>query len=250
MIPKFSLTHSKVFFGWFVVIGAVLVTFGISGAQFSFGVFMKPMTEDFGWSRATLSLAFGITFMISGLLRPLAGYLADRYSPKMAVLAGVAVMGVILLLIPFIQNQAQLYVLFAILAIGVTLGVGPILTKIVSSWFYTNRGVMLGLVSGASSLGGMVLVPGSSLFLVLSDWKQAYWFLGLLLLIVMMPVGLLLLKNRPQDVGLRPMGELDEPIEQPGSASGPPETLLGRDATFREAVGTPLFVKLTFGYFV
>ena len=168
-----QLPRSKIFLGWFVVIGAVVVTFGVSGAQFSFGVFMKPMTEAFGWDRATLSLAFGITFMISGLLRPLAGYLADRYSPKMAVLAGVVVMGVILLLIPFIQNQAQLYVLFAILAIGVTLGMGPIMTKIVSSWFYTNRGLMLGLVSGAGSLGGMVLVPGSSLFLVLSDWKPS-----------------------------------------------------------------------------
>ena len=245
-----QLTRSRIFFGWFVVIGAVIVTFGVSGAQFSFGVFMKPMTEDFGWSRATLSLAFGITFMISGLLRPLAGYLADRYSPKMAVLAGVVVMGAILLLIPFIQNQAQLYVLFAILAIGVTLSVGPILTKIVSSWFYSNRGVMLGLVSGASSLGGMVLVPGSSLFLVLSDWKQAYWFLGLLLLIVMMPVGLLLIRNRPEDVGLRPMGEADEATGQSGATSGDQETLLGRDATFREAVGSPLFSKLTFGYFV
>ena len=245
-----QLTRSRIFFGWFVVAGAVLVTFGISGAQFSFGVFMKPMTEDFGWSRATLSLAFGITFMLSGLLRPMAGYFADRYSPKMAVLAGVAVMGSMLLLIPFIQNQAQLYALFSVLAIGVTLGMGPILTKIVSSWFYTNRGVMLGLVSGAGSLGGMVLVPGSSLFLVLSDWRQAYWFLGLLLLVVIMPIGLLLIKNRPEDVGLRPMGELNELTEQSGAPSGRQETLLGRDATFREAVGTPLFAKLTFGYFV
>ena len=245
-----QLPRSKIFLGWFVVIGAVVVTFGVSGAQFSFGVFMKPMTEAFGWDRATLSLAFGITFMISGLLRPLAGYLADRYSPKMAVLAGVVVMGVILLLIPFIQNQAQLYVLFAILAIGVTLGVGPIMTKIVSSWFYTNRGLMLGLVSGAGSLGGMVLVPGSSLFLVLSDWKQAYWFLGLLLLIVMMPVGWLLLKDRPEDVGLRPMGAADELTGQSGAASGDQESLMGRDATFREALGSPLFAKLTFGYFV
>ncbi len=119
-----QLTRSRIFFGWFVVAGAVLVTFGISGAQFSFGVFMKPMTEDFGWSRATLSLAFGITFMLSGLLRPMAGYFADRYSPKMAVLAGVAVMGSMLLLIPFIQNQAQLYALFSVLAIGVTLEYG------------------------------------------------------------------------------------------------------------------------------
>ena len=244
------LTNSKIFYGWFVIAGGVAVTFGISGAEFSFGVFMKPMTEDFGWSRATLSLAFGITFMLSGLLRPLAGYLADRYSPKAAALSGVVVMGAMLLLVPLIQNLIHLYVLFAAMAIGVTLGMGPVLTKIVSSWFYTNRGVTLGLISGASSLGGMVLVPGSSLFLVLSDWKQAYWFLGLLLLIVVTPIGLLLIKNRPEDVGLQARGQLAELTEESGATPGDSVTLLGRDATYREALGSPLFAKLTFGYFV
>ena len=70
------------YFGWFVVAGCVLVSFGVAGGQFSLGVFLKPMTEEFGWSRGSLSLAFALTFMISVLLRPLAGYLADRYSPK------------------------------------------------------------------------------------------------------------------------------------------------------------------------
>ena len=245
-----QLTRSKIFYGWFVIAGAALVTFGVSGAFFSFGVFLKPMTEDFGWGRATLSLAFGITLMISGLLRPAAGYLADRYSPKMVVMAGVAIMGAMFLLIPLVQNQAQLYAVFSVLAIGLTLGVGPILTKIVSSWFHGNRGSVLGLVYGAGSIGGMVLVPGSSLFLVLADWRVAYWFLGLMLLVVMVPIGLLLIKNRPQDMGLEPLVEPAESTEQTESASNDRETLFGRDATFREAVATPFFAKLTFGYFV
>jgi len=108
----------------------VLVTFGVAGGQFSFGVFLKPMTEEFGWSRATLSLAFATTFMLSGLLRPLAGYLADRYSPKIAVLSGVAVMGAMLLVIPFIQNLAQLFVIFAIMIIGVVLKLGVIRARL------------------------------------------------------------------------------------------------------------------------
>ncbi len=244
-----KFTRSNIFYGWFVVAGAALVTFGVSGAQFSFGVFLKPMSEDFGWGRATLSLAIGITLMISGLLRPAAGYLADRYSPKIVALAGVAIMGAMFLIIPLVQNQAQLYAVFAVLAIGLTLGVGPILTKIISSWFYTNRGTVLGLVYGAGSIGGMVLVPGSSLLLVLADWKAAYWFLGLMLLVVMVPIGLLLIKNRPQDAGLQPLVESAESAEQTGAATGH-ETLFGRDATFREAVATPFFAKLTFGYFV
>ena len=244
------LTRSKIFYGWFVVAGSVLVMFGISGGMFSFGVFLKPMKEAFGWSTASLSLAFGITFMLSGLLWPVAGYLADRYSPKAAVLAGVAIMGTMLLLIPFVQNLAQLYLFFAIMAIGVTLAMGPVLTKVVSNWFHQRRGLTLGIVNSAGSFGAMILVPGTSLFLVLADWKQAYWFLGVLLLALVLPAGYLLIRNRPQDMGLRPMGESDGSHSPAHTDVGQPESLLGRDATFREALRNPLFMKLTFGYFV
>ncbi len=244
------LFSGKIFYGWFVVAGCVFVTFGVAGGQFSFGVFLKPMTEEFGWSRASMSLAFAVTFMLSGLLRPLAGYLADRYSPKIATLSGVMVMGTMLLLVPFVGNLAQLYAVFAIMSIGITLGTGPILTKVVSAWFYTRRGLMLGLVGGAGSFGAMILVPATSLFLVLFDWREAYWFLALLLLLLVLPAGFLLIRNRPQDVGLEPLGLAEGGPGSGGGARTGGGMLLGRDATFREALRTPLFVRLTMGYFV
>ena len=65
-----ELTRKRIFYGWWVTIGCSLVVFGVAGGQFSFGVFMRPMTEEFDWSRGTLSAAFGVTYLISGLLRP------------------------------------------------------------------------------------------------------------------------------------------------------------------------------------
>ena len=243
-------TRSKIFYGWFVVAGSVLVVFGVAGSQFSFGVFLKPMTDEFGWSRASLSLAFGVTFMLSGLLRPLAGYLADRYSPKMIALAGVALLGVMLLLLPLINNLAHLYLIFSIMALGITLGTGSSMAKIASAWFYSNRGVTLGLITGGGSIGAVILVPASSGFLVLFSWQEAYIFLGLLLLVVILPTSLILIRNRPQDMGLEPHGELPTPRREDGGASSTSELVVIRDSTFGEAVRTPLFWKLTFGYFV
>jgi sugar phosphate permease len=245
-----KLLRGRIFYGWFVLLGCVLVTFGISGSNHSFGVFLKPMTEEFGWSRASLSLAFGITYMISGLLRPLAGYLADRYSPKAACLSGVMVMGLMLFLIPFIENLSQLYVLFAIMSIGVTLGSGPILTKVVSAWFQTRRGLMFSIVSGSGSFGAMILVPATSLFLVLFNWKEAYWFLSLLLLFLILPIGILLIRNRPQEMGLQAFGADGGGTQGALRSDKKVGTMLGRDATFLEALRSPLFAKLTLGYFV
>ena len=145
MVTSLVTRDGRIFFGWFVVAASLLVSFGVIGGQFSFGVFMKPMTEDFGWSRATLSLAFGTTFMLSGLLRPVAGYLADRYSPKWVALSGVAIMGTMLLVLTQVQNLTQLYIVFAVMALGITLGSGSALAKIVSAWFHRSRGVTLGL---------------------------------------------------------------------------------------------------------
>ena len=245
---EMRISRGNIFFGWFVVAGCVLVSFGISGGQFSFGVFLKPMTDEFGWSRGSLSLAFAVTFMLSGLLRPLAGYLADRYNPKIAILFGVAVMGAILLFIPLIDNLAQLYALFAVMSIGITLGTGPILTKLVSTWFQARRGLTLGLVSGAGSFGAMILVPAASLFLVLFDWREAYVFLALLLLLLVLPAAFFLIRNRPQDLGLEPLRAPEG--ESTGGTRTEPEKLLGRDATLGEVFRTPLFVRLTMGYFV
>ena len=240
----------RVFYGWFVVMGCSLVALGTAGTQFSFGVFLQPMTEEFGWSRGTLSLAFGITFMLSGLMRPLAGYLADRYSPKLVVLSGVALLGVMLLVVPSVQTLAQLYAVFAIMSIGLTMGVGPILTKVISAWFYARRGLTLGLYTSAGSFGALILVPAASVFLILFDWRDAYYFLGGLALLVILPIGIIFIRNTPGEMGMEPLGDSAD-LRRRGRAGGEDSTpLFGRDATFRQALGSNLFYRLTFGYFV
>ena len=238
------------FYGWFVVLGCAFVAFGVTGGQFSFGVFLKPMTEDFGWSRATLSLAFGVTFMISGLLRPAVGYLADRYSPKAAALTGVAIMGATLLLLPLINSLLHLYLIFAVMSVGLALGTGPILTKVVSQWFYERRGLALGLVSAAGSFGGMILVPAASAFLVLFSWEMAYLFLGTLLLLLVLPVGIWLIRNRPQDMGQSPQGRPPANIAREDAVLVESGAMSLPDTTFNDALHSPSFLKLTFGYFV
>ena len=243
-------SSGRTFYGWFVVMGCSLVALGTAGTQFSFGVFLQPMTEEFGWSRSTLSLAFGITFMLSGLMRPLAGYLADRYSPKLVALSGVALLGIMLLIVPSVQSLTQLYAVFAVMSIGLAMGVGPILTKVISAWFYARRGLTLGLQSSAGSFGALILVPTASLFLILFDWRDAYYFLGGLALLVILPIGFIFIRNTPQEMGLEPLGNTSDLRRRGGTAGEDSTQMFGRDATFKEALGSNLFYRLTFGYFV
>ena len=105
--------EGRIFFGWFVVAASLLVSFGVIGGQFSFGVFMKPMTEDFGWSQRHPFACLWHHLHAVGTPAPrLTGYLADRYSPKWVALSGVAIMGIMLLVLTQVQNLTQLYVVF------------------------------------------------------------------------------------------------------------------------------------------
>ena len=231
MVTSLVTRDGRIFFGWFVVAASLLVSFGVIGGQFSFGVFMKPMTEDFGWSRATLSLAFGTTFMLSGLLRPVAGYLADRYSPKWVALSGVAIMGIMLLVLTQVQNLTQLYIVFAVMALGITLGSGSALAKIVSAWFHRSRGVTLGLLTGGGSIGAVILVPAASSFIEVATWREGYLFLGMFLMVLVLPLGILFIRTKPQDMGLEPLRATQE--QAAARRTDPAEMLRGRDATFQ-----------------
>ena len=133
---------------------------------------------------------------------------------------------------------------------GITLGTGPILTKIVSQWFLTRRGLTLGITGGAASFGAMLLVPATSAFLVLLDWREAYLFLGLLLLVVVFPVGALLIKNQPGDKGLQPYGQAPSGSAGAGTGSAQLSASPADHVTFGQALRTGFFYRLTFGYFV
>ena len=119
-----------------------------------------------------------------------------------------------------------------------------------SAWFQSKRGLTLSVVSAAGSLGAVILVPATSLFLVLSDWKEAYWFLAILLLVLILPIGMVLIRNRPDEVGLKAFGEDEDGPQGQLRSTQKVGVILGSDATFLEALRTSLFAKLTFGYFV
>ena len=234
--------NHKIYYGWIVVGASALIIFGITGTQFSFGVFLKPMLADFGWSRGALSTAFGVTFILAGLLRPITGYLSDRYSPKVIALAGVMVMASTLLLLPHVQSLLHVYLVFAVMSIG--LGSGPTLSKIVTSWFYQKRGLSFAVLHGGTSFGGIILVPASSAILIMTSWQTAYQSLAVLLLVIIFPIGLVLIRNKPQDMGLKPLDTFGPKACQKNSRA-----IAKGDSTVREAVRNSLFWKLTIGYF-
>ena len=132
--------------------------FGGSGSRFSFGVFLKPVTEEFDWSRASLAGALAVAGLATGGLRPLAGWLADRYDPKIVAGTGVLMGGLALAGMSSVRELWHVYVLFLITGTGFTLASPATVAKIVGAWFTRRRALAMSLAGTGSAMGELSLI--------------------------------------------------------------------------------------------
>jgi predicted MFS family arabinose efflux permease len=167
---------------------------------FTFSVFLKPLTAEFGWSREQVSGAFGIAAMAVAVGSPMLGRLLDRGAPQRIVLFCFAVFGIAFASLSLLTPRLwHLYAVFLVLGI-----VGNGTTQMgysgaVSSWFSRRRGMALALVMAGSGVGSMLLPPLAQALITTAGWRGAYLVLGGVVLLAGLPLTALYLRRRPGD---------------------------------------------------
>jgi MFS family permease len=182
----------KLSYGWVIVaVGIVIGCIGMGGMM-SFGVFLQPMADSLGWSRAGISTASTLAFLWMGVGGFLWGWLSDRYGARLVVLLGGLLQGLGLVM----ASQAQsLPVFLAVYGTAVGLAVGAIyvpLTTATTSWFTRNRSLAVSLVSAGLALGTTLVAPLARWLIVTHDWRFAMQTLGVIAWVVIVPAALLL----------------------------------------------------------
>jgi MFS family permease len=201
---------SKIFYGWWVVLAAGVGLFTSYGPIIvsTFGVFLKSLSQEFGWSRAEISLAFSLTNLVLSGALPLIGRLVDRFGARRVIVPSVLIFGPGVMSFYFLS--ASLWHFYALyLLIGVV-GSGPSpvpYSKVISRWFDKRRGLALGLAMAGTGLGSFIMPPLAQALITTVGWRQAYVLLGLIAMVVIIPVVGLFLKEAPQTMGLLPDGE-------------------------------------------
>jgi sugar phosphate permease len=223
------------FYGWLVV-GCTLMAMALtSGTDRSFGITVIPLSEQFGWSRATLSTVILVTGVASSLFQLMIGVLLDRIGPRYVLGAGVACLGLTVWLLTVATTIWQFGLAYGVLggfALAATRQV--VAATIVGNWFVQRRGLIQGMVGSAGALGEMLVVP-LNLFIERDfGWQSMYRGMGTVLLVGVLPLIWAVVRNRPEDVGLRPYGAMP-----PGRATttGPRRPTEG--IPFREALARP-----------
>jgi MFS family permease len=197
-----------IFYGWVIVATTFLIALVTVGGRSAFGVFVVPMSEEFGWSRSTISLAAALGFLVNGLSQPFVGRLFDTLGGRKVLLASLAMFGVTTVLL-----ATTFHILFLILVFGVIMSIawsGTSLTTtsaLLSRWFQRRRATVLSLSTAGASAGGLLLVPLAMYVLQRTDWRMTWVVLGAMVLVVALPLAFVFLRDDPTDLGLLPDGE-------------------------------------------
>lgn len=237
----------KLFYGWFVVAAAFIVTFIGFGCAYTFSSFVESLQRDFGASRGSVSLVFSLAGFLYFGLGVISGPLADRWGARRLAALGMALVGLGLLLASQAQTIVQVYAAYSI---GIGAGVGcayvPTLGA-VQRWFVKRRGFASGLAVSGIGVGTLVMPPLATWLIASLGWRDAYLVLGIVAAIIGVGSSLLIADD-PRRHGTGPDGD---PLDSISSAP------IRRGVSIRDAVRTPRFAGLyaaclisAFGVFV
>lgn len=202
-----ALARRNIHYGWVMVAVTFFTSLVSAGTVGAPGVFIVPLQHEFGWTTAEISSALSIRFILFGLMAPFAAALLNRYGLRNVTLSALLIVASALLASLAMTTVWQLMLLW-----GVVIGIGTGMTALVlgatiaARWFAARRGLVVGILTASVATGQLVFLP-----LLAGITERMGWRIALALVCVMLAVAaaavLLLMRDRPGDVGLRPFGD-------------------------------------------
>lgn len=241
------------FYGW-LIIAIAFLTMAISvTARTSFSLLLSPLMSEFGWERGLVAGAFSAGFLFSAVTSPLVGQLMDRYGPRVIIQAGVLMLSGGLLLAPLLSTPWQLYA-----TLGVMAGGGANLMSFTAqslylpNWFVRRRAMAISIAFSGVGVGAIVILPWLQAIIEQSGWRSACQTLAFMVIVIVAPLNLLV-RHRPQSIGLLPDGDT-EPVVGAGPAQPRRSNIVDPawaaiDWTLSRAIRTRRFWWVVIGYF-
>jgi predicted MFS family arabinose efflux permease len=186
--------------GWRVAAASAVGVFVSFASLFvyTFGIFLKPLAEEFSWSREAVSAAFGIAAMTVAVCSPPLGYLLDRIHPRRIIVPCLTVFGCafgsLALLTPRLWHFYAVFVVLGAVGNGTA---QMAYSRAVTSWFDRRRGMALALVMSGGAVGAIVLPPLAAALVRSIGWRGAYAALGGMVLVVGVPTVARFIRERP-----------------------------------------------------
>ena len=233
------------YYGWLILGMSSMATFAASGvSQVVLGGIQVYISDDTGWDPSTLSYAATAGTWLSGLIAPVIGRMADRYGPRWLMSSGLLVAGVCFLLLAGVSAVWQFYAAYVVArAVSNPVLIGLVPRTAAVNFFRRRRNIALAMVSTFRPIAGAINIQLFALITLSQSWREGFRYLGFFSLALIIPV-ILLMRRRPEDIGLQPDGAESASPSQPsrggrGSAAAPPSS--EASWTVREAARTKAY---------
>ncbi|HEX2093716.1 MAG TPA: MFS transporter [Longimicrobiaceae bacterium] len=234
-------------YAWIVAGVTFLTLLAAAGVRSAPGVLIVPLEAEFGWSRATLSLAVSVNLVLYGLMGPFAATIMDRLGVRRTMLASLAVTAAGVAATSLMREPWQLVLLW-----GVVVGGGTGMTALVlgatvaSRWFHTRRGLVMGVLTASTATGQLVFLPAMARLVESSGWRAAV--VGIAAVgVVVLPLVALLMRDSPREVGLAPYGGTEADAVPERGGSNPAAAAL---AALRDGLRSRDFLLLAATFFI
>jgi sugar phosphate permease len=196
----------KLHYAW-VVAGVTFLTLLVAaGLRATPSILIVPLESEFGWSRSTISFAIGVNIFLYGLIGPFAAAVMDRFGLRRTMLGALACIATGVALTPLMTRPWQLVLLWGLI-VGTGSGAAALVlgATVVARWFSTRRGLVVGVLTASTATGQLIFLPPLASLAENYGWRSVSFVVAGVAL-ALIPVVALLMRDRPEDIGLRPYG--------------------------------------------
>jgi MFS family permease len=202
------------------------------GTYVSYGVLFNPLLDEFGWSRASISVAASMAFLLMGFLGIGVGRLNDRFGPRALMTVSGVFFGLGYLLMSRLETIWQLYLFFGII-FGIGLSTVDVISlSTIARWFIRKRGIVTGIVKVGTGAGQVIIPFLASILIIRYGWRSSCVVIGLAVLVILVAIAQLLRRD-PSQMGLSPDGNASGSTDRPVSDA--------EGLSLREAIRTRQF---------
>src|SRR5262245_45178906 len=209
----------RLHYGWIVAAVTFVILLVGAGVRATPGVLMVPLETEFGWNRTAISFAVAVNIALFGLIGPFAAAVMNRFGVRRVLAAALTLMTVAVACTTLMRAEWHLVLLWGVLVGGATGATSMVLAAIVATrWFDAHRGVVLGTLSAANATGQLVFLPLLASMAEQRGWRSAALVVATAAAVVFVLV-LALMRDRPEDLGLRPYGARESTATPPPALS-------------------------------
>ncbi len=196
----FDFPSKKLSYGWYIVITlAITETISWGIIYYAFSVFITPMEADFGWSRGQLTAGFSLMLLVSGIMAFPVGAWIDKHGARFLMTAGSILASMLIMAWSRVTDLTAFYLIQASLGVCAAMVLYEPAFTVIAKWFHQKRGTALAVVSFAAGFASTIFLPLSDWLLSQFGWREAVWYLGILLAVTTVPLHALVIRRPSED---------------------------------------------------